>query len=589
MVFKPKELIDGRFAVVFPIKKGATAETYRVKDTDGTRYFLKLIDPMQLDDCAVEADGTPREIVLLRGIDNPGVPRFVTDGKVTVSGHEYRYFVTQFLSSETLADRLSRSQTLSVYDAKCAVTALLKVLDYLHNLPEPVIHNEVTALNTLVDLSAEDLSTCRLIDFGCARRADDVSKFNIEGLNWFYLAPECFDGMPCPQSDIYSAGALLYQLIFGMLPWFCDLSTIDPEKRMPYLLRQKQTQLLMPQLEKFELDERLLNVMRKALSADIDDRFQSAREMLEAINGQAPISFTDQPEATAADRKDAFSAQSRGGGFADVAGMEHLKKMLDDSVLNVLRNIEKAKKYRLQIPNGILFYGPPGCGKSFLAEKFAEEAGYNFKMVKSSDLASIYIHGSQQMIGQLFEEARKNAPTILCFDEFDALVPQRGEHGKEMQSGEVNEFLTQLNNCGSRGVFVIASTNRPDMIDPAILRRGRIDKIVYIPMPDAAGRAAMFDLHLKGRPYDSNIDCERLASLTERYVASDIAYIVNEAAAKAAFDDVKISQQMLEDAIASNPPSLSPSAIAQYEKLREKMEGLAETRRHVGFNIKKDE
>lgn len=133
MVFKPKELIDGRFAVVFPIKKGATAETYRVKDTDGTRYFLKLIDPMQLDDCAVEADGTPREIVLLRGIDNPGVPRFVTDGKVTVSGHEYRYFVTQFLSSETLADRLSRSQTLSVYDARCAVTALLKVLDYLQD------------------------------------------------------------------------------------------------------------------------------------------------------------------------------------------------------------------------------------------------------------------------------------------------------------------------------------------------------------------------------------------------------------------------------------------------------------------------
>lgn len=588
MIFKPKELIDGRFTVVFPIKKGATAETYRVKDTDGKRYFLKVIDTSLLVGDAIDADGTPKEITVLRSISHPGVPRFVTDGAVKAGGRTYRYFVTEFLSSETLADRLSRSQTLSVFDAKNAVMAVLEALDYLHSLPEPVIHNEVTALNTLVDLSTDDLSQCRLIDFGSARLASDCSKLDIEGLNWFCLAPECFDGVPGVQSDVYAAGALLYQLVFGMLPWFCDLSTIDPDKRMPYLLRQKRTKLLMPQVDKFELDERLLNVMRKALSADMDERFQSAREMLEAMRGQAPITFSDQPEATADDRRDAFSAR-KGGGFSEVAGMEPLKQMLNDSVLNVLRNREKALKYRLQIPNGILFYGPPGCGKSFLAEKFAEEAGYNFKMIKASDLASIYIHGSQQMIGKLFDEARQNAPSILCFDEFDALVPQRGEQGKELQSGEVNEFLSQLNNCGQAGVFVIASTNRPDMIDPAILRRGRIDKIVYIPVPDAEGRAAMFEMHLKGRPYDSNIDYARLASLTDRYVASDIAFIVNEAAAKAAFSDLKISQQMLEDAIAANPPSLSAGAIAQYEKMRQKMEGLVETRRHVGFNIKKDE
>lgn len=583
MIFKPKELIDNRFAVVFPIKKGAYAETYRVKDTDGKRYFLKLIDPMLLEPDSMEADGTPKEIKILRELDTPFVPRFVADGEVKAGARTYRYFVTEFLSSETLADRLSRSQTLSVYDAKAATLAVLQALKYLHTLPEPVVHNEVTALNTLVDLSSDDLSRCRLIDFGAARLESDAARVNIEGLNWFYLAPECFDGVPGVQSDLYAAGAMLYQLVFGMLPWFCDLSTIDPEKRMTYLLRQKHTQLLMPQVEKFELDERLLNVMRKALAADVDARFQSAQEMIDAINGKAPVTFTDQPAATADDRRDAFSATRNGGGFADVAGMDALKQLLTNSVLKVLRNREKAEQYRLQIPNGVLFYGPPGCGKTFLAEKFAEEAGYNFKMVKASDLASIYIHGSQQMIGKLFEEARHNAPTILCFDEFDALVPSRGERGKEMQSGEVNEFLTQLNNCGKTGVFVIASTNRPDMIDPAILRKGRIDKVVYVPMPDAQGRAAMFELHLKGRPYDSNIDYDRLAELTDRYVASDIAYIVNEAAATAAFSDAKISQQMLEDAINANSPSLSPGTIAQYEKMREKMEGLVEQRRRVGF------
>lgn len=128
---------------------------------------------------------------------------------------------------------------------------------------------------------------------------------------------------------------------------------------MPYLLRQKHTRLLMPQTEKFELDERILNVMRKALAADVDARFQSADEMLQAIKGTAPINITDQPEATAGDRQDAFSASRNGNGFADVAGMDQLKQMLNDSVLNILRNREKAQKYRLQIPNGILFYGPP--------------------------------------------------------------------------------------------------------------------------------------------------------------------------------------------------------------------------------------
>jgi len=583
MIYKPKEDIDGRFKVVFPIKRGAKAETYRVKDTDGTRYFLKLIDTSLLDDEAVDAEGKPKEISILQEINSPHVPRFICDGQVMAQGRKFHYFVTEFLSSETLADRLSRTQTLSVYDARTAVISVLEALKDLHEMPEPVIHNEVTALNTLVDLSTDDLSKCKLIDFGASRKESDASRLDIEGLNWFYLAPECFDGVPTAQSDIYAVGALLYQLVFGILPWFCDLSTIEPSKRMSYLLRQKQTRLLMPQIEKFELDERLLNIMRKALAADVDMRFQSADEMLRAIRGTAPIDISDQPEATAGDRQDAFSAGRKGNGFADVAGMSKLKQMLNDSVLNILRNREKAQKYRLQIPNGILFYGPPGCGKTYLAEKFAEEAGYNFKIVKASDLASIYIHGSQQMIGKLFDEARQNAPSILCFDEFDALVPSRGDRAKELQSGEVNEFLSQLNNCGQSGVFVIASTNRPDMIDPAILRRGRIDKVVYVPLPDAESRAAMFELHLKGRPYDSNIDYKRLAEMTDRYIASDIAYIVNEAAAKAAFSDAKISQQMLEDAITANPSSLSPAVIAQHEKMREKMEGLVEQRRRVGF------
>lgn len=585
MYFKAKDSINDKYSVVFPIKKGAYAETYRVKVASGERYFFKLFDLSLISPYQFGAQGDIREMSIIESLNHPNLPHFVDKGELEIGGARFLYFVNDFISSETLADRLIRSTTLPVYDTRQIALGVLEALKYLHNQPNPIIHNEVTALNVLIDLSSVDLSDLCLIDFGYARRLDEAFEQTLDGLNWFYLAPERFDGSSTQQSDLYAVGALIYQLIFGMLPWYCDLSKVAPDKRKQYLLRQKNTALLFPQIQKFELDDRLLDIIRKALAYNSDDRFQTAEEFMEALQGNGLISVPTSQQATAEDRADAFSANcaAKGGGFEDVAGMEDFKKMLTQSVLKILKNPEKARQYKLQIPNGILFYGPPGCGKSFLAEKFAEEAGYNFKLVKTSDLASVYVHGAQEKIGKLFEEARKSAPTILCFDEFDALVPKRGQTGAEHQSGEVNEFLTQLNNCGETGVFVIASTNRPDMIDPAILRKGRIDKVIYVPIPDEKSRAAMFELHLKGRPYDSNIDYQRLAILTENYIASDIAYVVNEAAARAAFDDVKISQEMLEEVIGENNPSLSLSVINDYKKMKEKMEGIVEPRRRIGF------
>ncbi|MCM1520081.1 MAG: AAA family ATPase [Lachnoclostridium sp.] len=585
MIYKAKDTILDRYTVLFPIKEGAYAESYRVKDAAGKRYFFKLIDRSRLQPEQIDDYGRVREIEIVKDLAHPCLPAMIESGEVTIGGKEYEYLVNKYVPSETLADRLQRAQTLKMYDIKAIARGVLSALTALHENDNPVIHNEVTALNVLMDLSVDDPSAVCLIDFGYARHTDEAHGQSIEGLNWFYLAPERFDGASTVQSDLYSVGALLYQLTFGLLPWFCDLSTIAPEKRKQYILRQKHTALLMPVVDKFELDDRFLNILRKALAADVDERFQSAREFLDAIEGKGEVIAPSQNPATADDRRDAFSAsrQRSGNGFEDVAGMTELKEMLRKRVLNILRDTEKAKRYKLQIPNGILFYGPPGCGKSFLAEKFAEEAGYNFKLVKASDLASIYVHGSQEKIGQLFDEARKNAPTILCFDEFDALVPARGTQGAEHQSGEVNEFLTQLNNCGETGVFVIASTNRPDMIDQAVLRRGRIDQVIFIPVPDAESRAAMFELHLKGRPFDTSIDYSALAALTENYVASDIAYVVNEAAARAAFADEKITSEHLEEVISECRPSLNEGALRNYDKLREKMEGIVESRRRIGF------
>jgi transitional endoplasmic reticulum ATPase len=276
--------------------------------------------------------------------------------------------------------------------------------------------------------------------------------------------------------------------------------------------------------------------------------------------------------------------KGKGNGFKDIAGMNQLKQMLTQKVIFILKDKEKAAKYKLLPPNGMLFYGPPGCGKSFFAEKFAEETGFNFILVKSSDLGSIYVHGAQGKIADLFKKAEANAPTIICFDEFDAFVPNRSNRGAEHQAGEVNEFLTQLNNCSKRGIFVIATSNRPDKVDPAVLRTGRIDRQIYVPMPDATARRLMFELYLKDRPCQ-DINSEELAQKAEGYVASDIAYIVNEAATIAAFNREDITQELLLKTIEGIKPSVNQDLLKEYEQMRNKMEGVERTNAlpHVGF------
>ena len=177
---------------------------------------------------------------------------------------------------------------------------------------------------------------------------------------------------------------------------------------------------------------------------------------------------------------------------------------------------------------------------------------------------------------------------MLCFDEFDALVPNRSDIDNTSMSGEVNEFLSQLNNCSKKGIFVIATSNRPDKIDPAVLRTGRIDKQIYVPLPDLDARKEMFMLHLKDRPYDeAAIDAQHLAELSDGYIASDIAYIVNDAAMTAAFTNQLISQELLETSIRNTRPSIRPEMVKMYKEIEEKMQGVERRnmeRPRIGFN-----
>lgn len=265
-----------------------------------------------------------------------------------------------------------------------------------------------------------------------------------------------------------------------------------------------------------------------------------------------------------------------GNGFSDIAGMENLKKMVIESFINVFNHIEIAKAYGIKPPS-MLFYGPAGCGKTFFAEKMAEELGINFVKIVPDDIACTWVHGTQQKIGEVFRDAEKKAPTLLFFDEFDAMVPRRsGDEANQHYNSEVNEFLCMLNNASDRGVYVLAATNHPERIDKAVLRTGRIDELVYIDMPDKEARKNLFDLALSKLPTAEKVDTEHLAELTNGYNCSDITYMVEVAARKAFNEAIRsddgclqpITQSLLEEIIAGRTPSVSSKDMREYEQLR---------------------
>ena len=594
MHFKKNDKI-GTYTVAFPHKQGAYAETYRVKDTSGKTRFLKLINYSKLNRNQIDDNGRVIEVEIAKQLHHHNLCQFVDSGNMMMNGSQYAWFVTEFVSGETLSQRIIRDDEISVYEIKTIAKAVLSALSFLHSQPIPVIHNEVTIQNVFLNLVGE-LQDLKLIDFGYARFLNQSPvKPNLDELNPFYLAPERFSGVCSVQTDLYSVGAMMYHLLYGELPWFLDVSSKRGQDVIDSILAERDKELTLTKEDKYELDDQLLNVIAKSLSYDSEDRFQSADEFIKAIDGEVKIERQSTKRKILSQQQSdntpaSYAIKKKGEGFAAVAGMEELKQQMREEVIEPLHNPEEYHRYGVTIPNGMLLYGPPGCGKTFFAKHFAEEVGFNFMCITPATLKSRYVNATQENIAKMFKEAEENAPTVIFIDEMNELVPNRDDGNvHEMSRSAVNEMLAQMDRTGEKGIFIIGATNYPNMIDPAILRAGRLDKKYYIGVPDIEARMALFRLYLNKRPYDFGLDYHQLADMTQGYVSADIQLIVNDASRNALRQHSKITMELLKAAITNTTPSLSNNELRKYERIRAMMNGeemkKSDDRPRIGFNV----
>jgi ATP-dependent 26S proteasome regulatory subunit len=351
-----------------------------------------------------------------------------------------------------------------------------------------------------------------------------------------YLTPRWHDKLSRLISRGKKATALawLEQTIERSLPLFRTDPAIFESRRTAWLIR---THLLL------EWNRPAEALAWTCLECQLSTGSRDAKALRDRLLRQLNLDF-DPPETA----PDDISVETQWPG---VAGMYQFKAKIERDVILSLRFPEEARRYGVPLPNGILLYGPPGCGKTFIARKIAEKLAFNFLEVKPGDLASIYVHGSQEKIKAVFEEAAAKAPTVLFFDELDAFTPNRQEAGHHY-SAEVNEFLVRLNNCSEKRILVIGATNFSERLDVAVLRAGRMDLHYYVGLPDFAARAELFRQHLNGRPC-AQLDYNHLADCSAGYTPADIALIVTQSARRALIRRIPIGLPHILKAMEEHP------------------------------------
>ena len=274
--------------------------------------------------------------------------------------------------------------------------------------------------------------------------------------------------------------------------------------------------------------------------------------------------------------------------WEDVGGLTDAKQQVKESVEWPLSSPERFDRMGVDAPKGVLLYGPPGTGKTLMAKAVANETNANFISVRGPQLLSKWVGESEKAIRQTFRKARQVNPTIIFFDELDSLAPSRGqEMGNTVSERVVNQLLSELDGLEEMGdVMVIGATNRPDMIDPALLRSGRFDRLVMIGQPDQEGRERILEIHTRNTPLAPDVSLREIAEITDGYVGSDLEGIAREAAIEALRDDetaTEVEMKHFRRAMEAVRPTITEDLMAYYEEVEEEFKGGAkDTLRDTG-------
>jgi transitional endoplasmic reticulum ATPase len=276
----------------------------------------------------------------------------------------------------------------------------------------------------------------------------------------------------------------------------------------------------------------------------------------------------------------------------DVGGLEEAKQAIIEAVEWPIKNPEKFARMGIKAPKGILLYGPPGTGKTLIAQAVSRESNANFISVKGPEMFSKWLGESEKAIRETFRKARQVAPCVIFFDEIDSVAAMPGMESTDSRTSErvLNQLLTEMDGLESlRDVVVIAATNRPNLLDPAILRPGRFDRLVYIGPPDRKGRLKIFKIHTSKTPLADDVDLETLADITEGYVGADIESVCREAvmiALRENFDTEYVEMRHFREALKKVKPTITENIAQFYEKIEAQFKGgqkLTEPASYIGY------
>ncbi len=580
--FKKGEKI-GKYVIHSFIKKGIVAESYTVLGPDDMMYFMKIYDFHSIPREQLFEGKEVYEIHLCKELntdENQNVIRYVDNGEVKKSNVVYHYLVTEFYRGITLYDAVRNEGRFDLEDAVQITLCVLSGLSFIHS--RALIHNDIRPSNIMLQELDDGMLMPTIIDLGhISYMVKGRPTFADEDLMPYFRAPETFRSVYTVKSDIFSTGALLYFLIFGNAPWEeMDLRTLNGDKKkVADAVKKARKQDLVLETDEVKLPDYMKAILLKALAKKPEDRFGSAVEFAQDLMEKVMPELTkmvDEDNVKAEPQTDGEGQEDNapiitfkkgsGSGFDNVTGRDELKEQLRKEVLFAIQNPEKARLYRLPTINGVLLYGPPGCGKSLVLSSFAEELGFNYTIIRGPEMGHIYQDGVLENLQRVFDAAEIKAPFVLCFDELEFIAPNPNGEG---QDGSITPQITTLfgmmNNCSQKGILVVATTNRPDLIDQSIMRVGCFDRVFYVPQPDFEARKDIFMAHLKDRPCEE-LDFDELAKMAADFNAGDIAEAVDEAAMTAAYNDVPISQKILVDVLKYKNPTYSTKTRIGFNK-----------------------